>query len=58
MAKGKEKLCIDCLHCKASAQSTVYRWLCFYSRAKRSANYQEIYWIIRKPCRAFKSMED
>ena len=54
--KAKEKSCVDCLHCKVSAISPFYCFLCFCAMSKKKEIYQEPYWVRKPVCKKFEDM--
>jgi hypothetical protein len=57
MARAKETSCVDCLHCKVSAKSRENNRLCFCKKSKDAKNHEELYWLAKKVCEAFESMD-
>jgi hypothetical protein len=57
MAKTRNKTCLDCLHCKVSAKSTANVRLCYCGIAENAKNHKELYWLTKKVCTAFDSMD-
>jgi hypothetical protein len=56
MAKAKNKTCIDCLHCKVSANSTPYMRLCYCAKEGKEAQHRELFWLEKKVCGEFNNM--
>ncbi|MDR0442551.1 MAG: hypothetical protein LBH44_03995 [Treponema sp.] len=56
--KNEKKNCTDCLHCKVSAKSTENNRLCYCSENKIKKTKPEFYWLNKKPCDEFESMDD
>jgi hypothetical protein len=56
MKKTKNKTCIDCLHCKVSAKSTVNNRMCYCSMSQNREQHKELYWSERKVCGEFSNM--
>ena len=56
MKKTKDKTCIDCLHCKVSAQSTANNRLCYCAKEGKEVRPQEPYWSEKKVCGEFENM--
>jgi len=53
------KTCLDCLHCKVSANSINNGRLCFCAVSKKQLRYQEIYWQQKKKlCKKFDDMTE
>jgi hypothetical protein len=57
MAKARNRRCLDCLHCKVSAKSTVNVRLCYCGKAEKAKNHKEFFWLVKKVCNAFESMD-
>jgi hypothetical protein len=57
VARAKNKMCLDCLHCKVSARSTENNRLCYCGKAEKARNHKECYWLAKKICDAFESMD-
>ena len=55
--RGK-KNCLDCLHCKVSAQSTAKCRLCFCEEKEKKVRHKEFYWLNKKPCDEFSDMTE
>ncbi|AEF84246.1 hypothetical protein TREPR_2190 [Treponema primitia ZAS-2] len=53
---AKTKKCVDCLHCKVSAKSTKNNRLCFCSEMTSRKNHREKFWLEKKLCGNFFSM--
>jgi len=54
---NEKKTCLDCLHCKVAAMSTVKSRWCFCEVSKNQLRYREIYWQIKKKvCKKFNDM--
>jgi hypothetical protein len=53
---NKTRTCLDCLHCKVSAKSTVNRRLCFCAKEKKKARHREPFWLAKKLCEEFENM--
>ena len=56
MTKAKKQTCLDCLHCKVSAKSTVNRRLCFCAKGKKEVRHREPFWLAKKLCEEFENM--
>jgi hypothetical protein len=52
----KKETCLDCLHCKVSAKSTVNNRLCYCAKEGKKTRLQEPFWSERKVCGEFDSM--
>jgi hypothetical protein len=48
MKNNKQKTCIDCLHCKVSATSTINNRLIFCADKVKKQNHKEAYWLGKK----------
>jgi hypothetical protein len=57
VARTKNRTCLDCLHCKVSAKSTVNNRLCYCGKVENARNHKELYWLVKKICNAFESMD-
>jgi hypothetical protein len=57
MKKIKSKTCLNCLHCKVSAKSTANNRLCYCGIADKVKKHKEFYWLTKKVCNAFNSMD-
>jgi len=53
-----KKTCLDCLHCKVSANSTEDCRLCFCSLSKLKERHKEKYWYKKTPCKKFFDMTE
>jgi hypothetical protein len=51
-----EKTCLDCLHCKVSANSSDKNRLCFCAGTKNKARHKEPFWKVKKVCKRFIDM--
>jgi hypothetical protein len=56
MSEAKKKTCIDCLHCKVSAKSTVNVRLCYCAKEGKEKQYREPFWSEKKVCGEFDNM--
>jgi hypothetical protein len=56
MKENEIRLCVDCLHCKVSAKSTVHKRLCFCSEDAKKARHFEAYWLANRICLKFEDM--
>jgi hypothetical protein len=56
VTRTKNKMCLDCLHCKLSAKSTANNRLCYCGKAETAQNHKEFYWLTKKVCNAFEDM--
>jgi hypothetical protein len=56
VAKTSNKTCIDCLHCKVSAKSTVHLRLCYCAKEGKGVRPEEPFWSEKKVCGEFNSM--
>jgi hypothetical protein len=57
MIKTKKQSCIDCLHCKVSAKSTANVRLCYCAVSKNRERHREPFWLEKKVCGEFDSMD-
>jgi hypothetical protein len=55
--KKERQTCLDCLHCKVSARSTVEKRLCFCAVSPGRKPHRESYWAEKKLCVGFDSMD-
>jgi hypothetical protein len=55
--KTEQQTCLDCLHCKVSAKSTVEKRLCFCAVSPGRKLHRELYWAEKKLCGSFDSMD-
>jgi hypothetical protein len=56
MSEAKKETCLDCLHCKVSAESTANVRLCYCAKAGKETQQEEPYWSAKKVCGEFDSM--
>jgi hypothetical protein len=57
LKRKKNQTCIDCLHCKVSANSTAHNRLCYCGKAENKKNHKELYWLTQKVCNVFENMD-
>jgi hypothetical protein len=58
MNNEKAKTCLDCLHCKVSAQSTFECQLCFCSHTPKKSLHKDDYWRKKSICQRFFDMTE
>jgi hypothetical protein len=58
MSEAKKESCLDCLHCKVSAKSTVNARLCYCAKEGKEVRPLEPFWAEKEVCEAFDSMGD
>jgi hypothetical protein len=57
LKEAESRTCIDCLHCKVSAESTAGNRQCYCGITKNPERREEVYWLGKKICKEFAGMD-